>query len=178
MAKQKYPAGKHPNSMANLRPPGVASWAKDAERGNVRAGKHLAWAEDSKLPATEKAKARAELASALAARAPVHSEADAALIELAAAKLARIRHVEAWLDQNGLFHRGKLRNVVEKLGTLENQLAGLLSELGMTTTSRAKLGLDLVRTVDLADALSDPDPERRRAKLRDAGIVEGTAEDA
>lgn len=169
MAKKKYPAGKHPNSIANLRR------AVDAEPKNTRAAKHLAYAEDDKLPTREIAEVEAAIAAAVPVRA-VDGDApaaDAAVIRLTAQVVVRQRHVSDWLDRHGMFHRGKLRPVVEKLGTIERQLADLLDSLGMTPRSRAKLGLDLVRTVSLAEAMSEPEPERRRELLRQAGIVDG-----
>jgi len=180
MAKKKYPVGKHPNSLANLRPPGVASWEKDAEPGNTRGVKHLAYADPSYLSTQEIADTEAAIAAAVPVRAVdgAAPAADAAMIRLTAQVVVRQRHVSDWLAQNGMFHRGKLRPVVEKLGTIERQLADLLDALGMTPRSRAKLGLDLVRSVSLADAMSEPDPATRKAMLRDAGLnVDGTAED-
>jgi hypothetical protein len=45
-----------------------------------------------------------------------------------------------------------------------------LDSLGMTPRSRARLGADLVRTVSMADAMSEPDPERHRQLMREAGV--------
>jgi hypothetical protein len=52
-----------------------------------------------------------------------------------------------------------------------------MKELGMTPASRAKLGLNLAKTVDLATALSHPDPERRAELMREAGLEPGRGED-
>jgi hypothetical protein len=40
----------------------------------------------------------------------------------------------------------------------------------MNPASRLKMGLDLARGIDLASAMSEPDPERRAELLRQAGI--------
>jgi hypothetical protein len=45
-----------------------------------------------------------------------------------------------------------------------------LDSLGMTPRSRAALGLDIARGIDLAQAMSEPDPEKRRELLRRAGL--------
>ena len=66
-----------------------------------------------------------------------------------------------------------------KLGPLPSWRAGCaarasdyLDALGMTPQSRAKLGLDLARTTDLATAMSEPNDDRRAELLREAGIDE------
>jgi hypothetical protein len=43
----------------------------------------------------------------------------------------------------------------------------------MSPRARAALGLDLVRTVDVAQALSEPDAKRRAELLRLAGLEGG-----
>ena len=46
------------------------------------------------------------------------------------------------------------------------------AELGLTPRSRAALGLDLARSIDLATAMSEPDPAVRASLLRRAGLAE------
>jgi hypothetical protein len=53
---------------------------------------------------------------------------------------------------------------------LRAEALDLAESLGMTPRSRARLGLDLSRTVDLATAMSEPDDERRAELLREAGL--------
>jgi hypothetical protein len=53
---------------------------------------------------------------------------------------------------------------------MRREASDYLDALGMTPNSRAKLGLDLQRTVDLASAMSEPDDARRAELLREAGI--------
>ena len=96
---------------------------------------------------------------------------DLALCELAARELARIRQIDAWLDVHGLFGRGpKLRPAVEYRLKAAKLLAELLDRLGMTPRSRAQLGLDLAKTVNIADAMGEKDPVRRREMFRELGV--------
>jgi hypothetical protein len=96
---------------------------------------------------------------------------DLALCELAARELARIREIDAWLDEHGLFGRGpKLRPAVEYRLKAAKLLAELLDRLGMTPRSRAALGLDLAKTVTLADAMGEKDPAKRRAMFQELGV--------
>jgi len=177
MALSKDPE-KRARSLANLR-------KGKAKPGNSRAMTHGGGADASKLPAATKAAARADIEAELAASAPVRAAdgslpvADRAIVELAASALARHRHVEAWLDAEGFFTpKGNLRPVVVQLGKIDRALTELLDRLGMTPRSRATLGVDLARTVSLADAMSEPDPEKRKTMLADAGLaVDGTAEE-
>jgi len=46
----------------------------------------------------------------------------------------------------------------------------------MTPRSRARLGLDLARTTDLATAMSESDPDRRARLLAEAGFADGGVE--
>jgi phage FluMu gp28-like protein len=56
------------------------------------------------------------------------------------------------------------------LSKCSRNLAELLDRLGMSPRSRAALGVDLARTVDLATAMSEKDPDMRRELLREAGL--------
>jgi hypothetical protein len=47
-----------------------------------------------------------------------------------------------------------------------------LDALGIGPAARARLGVDVARIADLATAMSEPDPERRRVLLREAGLDE------
>ena len=175
MALSKDPK-KRARQLANRRngPP--------APRGNSRALHHGANASKANLVGIPEA--RQDLYDAIAASAPVRAQngslpaADATLVELAATTLARYRQVNVWLDEHGLFDRKGLRPVVMQLTKIESRLTALLIELGMTPKSRAALGVDLARTVDLSIALSEKDPEKRRAMLAEAGLpVDGAADE-
>lgn len=55
-------------------------------------------------------------------------------------------------------------------GRMRREASDYLDALGVTPKSRAKLGLDLARTTDLATAMSEPNDERRAELLREAGV--------
>ena len=99
-----------------------------------------------------------ELMEALGEAAPVREPdgsvppADMAAIEQAARALKRYRHLAAWCDLHGRLDggTGKVKPAAEYELKAERSLAVALDSLGMTPTSRARLGLDLARTTDLA----------------------------
>jgi hypothetical protein len=145
--------------------------------GNKRGLRHGAHAEPDAVLAAGKAQA---LTDVLAAAAPVRDgagglpEADRAMVVLLARTLCRLEAVGEWLDANGpLDRRGRPRSALRAESKLSNQAVAYFKELGLTPRSRAALGLDLARVVDLASAMSEPDPERRAALLRQAGLQPG-----
>lgn len=157
--------------LANLRPGAGAGVV-----GNRWAHRHGGWA----TVARERMEATiAEVFDALASDAPLRDAEgglprhDTVAVHELAETMCRLEDVRAhlrsagWLDQR----TGEPRHSVL---AIEDRLAGrvgrMLDQLGMTPTSRAKLGLDLTRTVDLATAMSDPDPAIRGALLRSAGF--------
>lgn len=169
------PKKKNPKSLANLRQ------APPAEKDNGRAMQHgLA----AKLPVNMPPEAEA-LQEVIRAAIPVRGSdgqahpADEPYIANAARFWAKVNRANDWLDEHSWFGEdGELRPVVAELRKHEDQLTRYLDQLGMTPTSRARLGLDLARTADLATAMSEPDPEKRRAMLADVGLaVDGTAEE-
>lgn len=138
--------------------------------GNKRAAKHHG-ATTGMVPGTQAAldEVRAGLPIRGADGEPLIY--DLTLCELAARELARIRQIDAWLDTHGLFGRGpKLRPAVEYRLRAAKLLAELLDRLGMTPRSRAQLGLDLAKTVNLADAMGEKDPVKRRAMFQELGV--------
>lgn len=145
--------------------------------GNRLAVKHGAHAEV--LPSRLDAKAAA-IAAELAADAPVRG-ADGGLpahdreaVRQLARCLVRLDDVGAYLDEHGpLDRRGRERSACKAERRLRGEAARWLAVLGMTPTSRAKLGLDLARTVSVAEALSEPDAERRADLMREAGLGGG-----
>lgn len=147
-------------------------------QGNRRAVTHGAHAEV--LPARLSAKAQA-IAAELAVEAPVRGPDgglpvyDREAVRQLARCLVRLDDVGAYLDQHGVLdRRGKERSAARAERRLRGEAARWLAALGMTPTARARLGLDLARAADLATAMSEPDPVRRAAMLRQAGVdVEG-----
>jgi phage terminase small subunit len=114
--------------------------------------------------------------AALAASAPVRENgqlppADAFLVAQLARTLVRLDRLAAWLDQHGIQdRRGKIRSAARWESKLTSQAVSMMSALGMSPTSRAKLGLNLARTISLAEAMSEPNPQRRTELLRQAGV--------
>jgi hypothetical protein len=176
---------KRARQLANLRPgagawkPGQASPAgathglrtRPPERGSA------AWKRQILSPAAD------EIVEALADGAPVRDAAgdvpihDRIAIEAAALLLIQVRRASAWLGTNGdTDSRGNLRPEVDALGRATERLFKALDRLGMTPASRARLGLALARTADLATAMSEPDAERRAELMREAGVDDGDGE--
>lgn len=122
--------GGHPGT-ANLIP---------AQPGEMRALKHGAWS----LALTSERSG--ELADYLASIVPADSTADEPAIVLLAQVLARIERANAWLEVHGdLDAKGNPRPVHRVLATWEAQARRLCADLGLTPTSRARLGLDVAR---------------------------------
>ncbi len=147
----------------------------DFAPGNSAAVQHGAHAEV--LPTRLDAKAAA-LAAQLATQAPVRDGAgglpvhDEEVIRLLARCLCRLDDVGAWLDREGtLDKRGKPRSAALWERRLQSNALKLMKELGMTPASRAKLGVNLARAVDLAQALSEPDEQRRAVLMAEAGLT-------
>ena len=155
--------------LGNLKP------APAAPAGNLRTLRHGGRATASTLPVAETAE---EIRQALTDSAPVRDQAgelpaaDEATVELAARALCRVRRVEAWCEQFGYLDEktGDVKPAVRYLEQATRTADRLLGELGMNPRSRAALGLDLARTVDLATAMSEPDPARRAELMREAGV--------
>lgn len=172
---------RHPNSLANLRP-GAGAGDGDLQRARGHGG-YAAIARE-RLEAKTLA-----IFEALAADAPLRDGAgglpahDAAQVALLAECLCRLEDVAANIRDFGIFEpkrskrKGQIRPAVDLEARLRREAAGYLAELGMTPKARASLGADLARTVDLATAMSEPDPVRRAALMREAGLGDGEASD-
>lgn len=169
---------KRARQLANLKP-GAGQW-KAGAAPHVRSG----W-RTRRPPPLLFDPVVAELADVLAADAPLRDAdgelpaADRAAVESAAIDLLIVRRVHGFLQTKGWEdERGeRLRPEVEHLGKANARLLGKLAQLGMTPTARSRLGLDIARTVDLATAMSEPDPERRALLMRAAGMpVDGDRE--
>src|SRR5207244_1030171 len=141
---------------------GARRVGKPAEQGNRLAVTHGAHAQPEPLRVNDKVRA---LYDVLAAAAPVQDDgelpaADRMAVLLLAKTLCRLESVSEWLDVHGAVdRRGKPRSALRAESKLTNQALALLKELGATPRSRAALGVDLVRAVDLATAMSEPNPQ-------------------
>ena len=83
---------------------------------------------------------------------------DRPALESAAVLLRQRQRLEEWLNKHGpVDEKGQPRPALEVLIKVERALLEHLRELGMTPASRAKLGVDVARTFDLARALADVD---------------------
>lgn len=131
-----------------------------APRGNTRAASHGGYGKIVHAELQEKA---AVIYDALSSDAPVRDAgglpaADAAAVRMLAEALCRLDRIAEYLDRRGWEDdKGKPRPVLEYEARLRGHVLDLLRELGMTPASRAKLGLDLARGLDLAKAMSGGD---------------------
>jgi hypothetical protein len=157
--------------LANLVPGAGA-----AGPGNTRTVSHGAYAAIARDRLDAKMR---EIFDALAEDAPLR-EADGSLpaadvlaVELLAETLCRRENLRShladfgWRDQETKEPRTALLDLERRL---RKEAATYLDQLGMTPRSRARLGLDLVRTVDLSRAMSEPDPAKRREMMLAAGV--------
>lgn len=130
-----------------------------AEAGKAARTSHGAYSE--RLVADVNAEVR-ELLEALSDAAPVRAvdgglpAHDVIAVERAARLLRRYRAVENYLDLHGLLdEKGNVRPAAELSDQLGASLDRVLAALGMTPAARAKLGVDLARSADLASWMSD-----------------------
>lgn len=197
MAKQKRGISQDPEVRARQ-----LAARKDAPVGNQLGRSHGAYARVAEERLDDKAQ---RVFDALAADAPVRGPGgglpahDAVAVRLLAETLCRLEDVQAWIAEHGVFdvrpkrkaknphNRARSREhrkskdpmrAIEMEDRLMRRAQDMLDALGMTPRSRVKLGLDMARAADLATAMSEEDPQRRAELLRDAGVIEGEAEDA
>lgn len=141
---------KRARQLANLQPGAGAG-----EEGNVRALVHGGQARQATLV---RAGTFADLIyRELEAEAPLRNPGgdlpahDRQVVELLASALARLEAVEGWLAiRPPLDPKGKPWPAEDVAHRLRRESLRYLDALGMTPTSRARLGVDLTRTVDLA----------------------------
>ncbi len=164
--KDRRPIGgggaRNPASLANLQPGRGA-----AGPGNSRALSHGAYS--AQLLADVSAEVQ-ELMAALAAAAPVREvggelpAADLVAVEVAARALKRYRHIAAWCDTYGRIteRTGEVKPAAVLEGQAERSLREAIDSLGMSPVSRARLGLDVARSFDLAAHWARAAEEDRR----------------
>lgn len=153
----------NPASLANLQRGGGRPVSLE-HRPNLHHGGYAVVAADV-LDAKE-----AEVFAALAADAPLRDSngelprADTVVVRLLAEALCRLDSVKADIRDHGWKHAksGNPRPVVELERRLRAEVFDYLRDLGMTPAGRARLGLDLVRSRDLAlEMAADAELERR-----------------
>jgi hypothetical protein len=168
MALSKDPT-KRARQLANLAP-SVPEKAR-AGRGNTRQQRHGA------LNDREVAQRAVEVAEEVWTDNPQLDRRNAPAVIRYATLLARIERVYAWLDKqkDPVFsapRKGKAHGIFERLERWERAASQEEDRLAISPLTRAKLGLDLAKAADLATAMSEPDPERRRRLMREAGFGE------
>ncbi len=160
---------RHPRSLANLKP------APAAPSGNRRTLRHGGYS--AALVADVEVEVR-ELMDALGEVAPVRDgaggvpPADVPALEIAARALRRYRTVSGWCDLHGRLddRTGERRPAATLELECERAYWRALDASGLNAQARARLGLVIARSVDIASALSEPDAALRSALLREAGL--------
>jgi len=152
-------------SIANIQPP-----PSPAQRGNDRAASHGAF-----RPAVI-GKRAAELApEILEANAHLDAVRDRPAVMRYAVLLARIERVYRWLAEQAddVFSDtddGEAHRIFERLEKWESGADRAEDRLAIAPLTRARLGLTIARAADLSTAMSEPDPERRRELMIEAGV--------
>lgn len=148
-----------------------------APRGNKRRVTHggHAMPEPRRQAALE-----AQICDALPVRgadggAPAH---DLVVVRLLAISLVRLESIARYVSEHGQLTRaGRPHPALEVEDRLISRAASLSDKLGMSPTSRAKLGLDLAHTeASLAQLMSEAGDAPRRTRPRPDDI-EGSASD-
>lgn len=139
--------------------------------GNELRTRHGAYASELRLSTNPR---HAEIADGLRERLPIYAVADEPAVQLLSTALLRIEKASAALDEidqhaSGdlaayiVGDAGKVQRLREDLRGWINTSMRLVDALGMTPTSRARLGLDLVRA---EDALGRLEAEGRAIRER------------
>ena len=112
----------------------------------------------------------AEIADELRAIVPARGAADEPTIALAALALAQVEAASLYVAERGIVDgRGRPQPILRHLGTMMNTASRLLAALGCSPTSRAALGVDLVRVDDaLVAHLAEGRAIRERREAEDA----------
>lgn len=136
MSSATKPPGSPGRGLENVQPP-----KNPAGPGNTRSVTHGAHSELLIAPRA------AEIRNRLRELVPAYTPSDDPAVTLLALQLARVERIEAHLDEHGLLDPdGEPRHVNKLWSACTNSAARLCDQLGLTPTSRARLGLDLSRT--------------------------------
>lgn len=133
------------------------------EPGNQAAVRHGAYATVALGPRVT------ELAEALREAVPAYSPSDEVAVRLLALTLARLEASSTAIEGATPTDMARLRQ--DERGWT-NTARRLLGDLGMTPTSRGRLGLDITKTRAIA-AREDMDEGRRLRMAREAREIEG-----
>lgn len=141
--------GARDRQLANLRRGGEV---QRPEQPNLRHGAYARVSDDR-----VEAKVRV-VRDALAEDAPVKSHADTVVLTEMAQATCRLEDVRVYIAQRGLLDEdGEVRPAVHLERRLVGQVLDIADALGMTPRSRAKLGLDMARGLDLAQTWANED---------------------
>lgn len=160
---KKYGVGQHPNSRKNL----VPGPPPPAPKGNKRAAKHDVYGGDLGAAAAELVPEVFEVNPQLDRRRNAQAVARLAIL------YARIGRAYEYLVEQPdpvFARRGQVHPIYERLERWERQASAEEDRLAISPLTRARLGLDTLRAADLATAMSEPDPEKRRVLLDDVGL--------
>ena len=88
--------------------------------------------------------------------------ADQVTVGLLAVALRRIQQCEQYLDKVGSLTnaKGQIRPVAELLVRLLKEAREYCQALGLTPAARVKMGLDVARTFDLAEAMAEKEADK------------------
>lgn len=137
-------------------------------KGNQRGRRHGGHAVIARSELTE-------VGDAIRQVVPVQHQADDWTIRELADALVRLGRFRDYIDAHDPWSGSKaqvtkVRSAMRHEERMANRVLRLLRELGMTPASRAKLGVDIARSVSLAEAMSEPDAAKRADLLRQAGL--------
>ena len=155
------PRGSAGRGLENVQPP-----PNPAGPGNARALKHGA---RSELRIRGRA---AELSDYLETIVPAVSPADWPLITLLARDLAKVEAISEFIEEHGLTNPdgSERKALLRDLATAANSAARNCDRLGLSPTSRARLGFDLTRTAAVhAEQLRAAEGAAAEAEARIAG---------
>lgn len=132
----------------------------------------------------EMANKEQQIFQTLAGQAPVRASDgglpiyDVLAVSLLADDLVRYDLMKAYSYEHGMFdEHGSPLPYVDTFFKLIDRIWRGCAAIGLTPASRAKLGLALAKSATLAEALSEPDKDKRQAMLADLGEIDAEAEE-
>lgn len=127
---------------------------KPTGRPKGRPRKHGAYSDTALIPLQD-TKLRL-IDDILRGERPATAPVDRIAMELLARNLAKIDMIDLYLEEHGFFvniAEGKPQPILKIYWLALNSASRLCEQLGMTPSARARLGLKVAQTVDLASAI-------------------------
>lgn len=145
--------------------------------GNRRAVRHGAFSDSLINP-----RAREIAEEVLHAHPHLDADRDGPALQRYAVALARVERVNEWLneqDDPDFSNReaGVTHPVLDRLSKWESQCDMAEHRLGLSPLQRVKLGLATAQAIDVASAMSEPDPALRAQLLRRVGLIDSGGDD-